>query len=160
MKERNCSHDLLRILAAFSVVLIHVNAMFFLKNFNGERETAVFTYRMEELINLITRFSVPCFVMLSGAYNLNLKNKEYKPYYKKIWQKTVLPFMVIAVGIFLLLEAAVAFGFMYSNLMEPVLRFISGELMNWWFMYMIIGLYLITPVIVRFKESVSVKTYE
>lgn len=160
LKERNGSHDLLRILAAFSVVLIHVNAMFFLKNFNGEREIAAFTYHIEELINLITRFSVPCFVMLSGAYNLNPKNKDYKSYYTKIWRKTVLPFLVIAVGIFLLVEAAVVCGFMYSNLIEPALRFIKGELMNWWFMYMIIGLYILTPVIVRFKESVSARTYK
>lgn len=160
LKERNGSHDLLRILAAFSVVLIHVNATFFVKHFNGERETTAFIYHIEELINLLTRFSVPCFVMLSGAYNLNSKNRNYKDYYIKIWRKTVLPFLVIAVGIFFLVEVAVVCGFLYPDPIEPVLRFIKGELMNWWFMYMIIGLYILTPVIVHYKESVSVVTYQ
>jgi hypothetical protein len=81
--ERQNNFDLLRILSTFAVVLIHINAVIssryhlnFLAGFN-----------IPTPINTVTRFCVPCFVMISGAFILN--NKE-NANFKKVLQKILL----------------------------------------------------------------------
>lgn len=66
IKSRQSNFDLLRIISTISVVLIHVNAT--VANSNN---ISIVGFNICSLINIITRFSVPCFVMLSGAFILN-----------------------------------------------------------------------------------------
>ena len=71
--NRQSNFDLLRIISTFAVVLIHVNAT--VANSNN---ISLVGFNICSLINIITRFSVPCFVMLSGAFILNNeKNADY-----------------------------------------------------------------------------------
>lgn len=65
IKSRQSNFDLLRIISTISVVLIHVNAT--VANSNN---ISLVGFNICSLINIITRFSVPCFVMLSGLYFL------------------------------------------------------------------------------------------
>ena len=58
------NYDLLRIV----VILIHVNWYRFGERYNTPDSSLLWT--IEALVNIMTRFSVPVFVMLSGAYNL------------------------------------------------------------------------------------------
>lgn len=77
LPNRDNNLDLLRIISTFSVILIHVNYYFF--------QSRVFTpeftklYIFESMVNTVTRFSVPYFIMISGAYLLN--NKKVKIFY-------------------------------------------------------------------------------
>lgn len=90
--KREYNYDLLRILSTVAVVLIHVNAHYF----NGTMNTGSPINLIENFINIITRFSVPCFVMISGAFLLhNEKNMDYKKFYSKTFYKTVIPFIII-----------------------------------------------------------------
>ena len=88
-KVRENNYDLLRIISTFAVILIHVNAFYISKM----TDYASNLYWIGSAINIVTRFSVPCFVMLSGAFLLsNPKNKDYKTFYKKTFSKIFLPF--------------------------------------------------------------------
>ena len=84
------SYDLLRIFSAISVIIIHVNAHFF-----GSRAGAPSSslyYVAESLLNIVTRFSVPAFIMISGAFILgNPANRDYIYFYKKSSYKIFLP---------------------------------------------------------------------
>lgn len=158
MQKRMNSYDLLRILSTFMVMLIHVNAHYFVP-LSAKPASLSSEYIAESIFNIVTRFSVPCFVMISGAFNLRGDNREYKKFYTKVGYKIVLPFVILSLLILFLVEIAVSFGIGYDNHLTPVIEFVTGSFMNWWFMFMIIGLYIITPVLVRFKESVSSKAF-
>lgn len=158
MKREN-SLDLLRIIAAFSVVLMHINACFF--DFTMDRGDSINI--IENCINLITRFSVPCFVMLSGAFILgNPNNKNYKQFYSKIFYKTGIPFLIVA-SFYLVFTVFWTLLRGENNslnvILHPIKDFLFGGGYNLWFMYMLFGLYILTPVILRFKESISEKSF-
>ncbi|MCM1179176.1 MAG: acyltransferase family protein [Clostridium sp.] len=152
---RNNGLDLLRIISTVAVIFIHVNAYYFL---NGTSQDST-EYVIQELINLITRFCVPCFVMISGAFNISEKNINIHKFYMKVLKKIFLPFLVIVCFFILLMEISAWFreGKIYFY-QTPFVNFIKGTILNYWFMYMLFGLYMCTPFIVRMKKSISVKT--
>jgi surface polysaccharide O-acyltransferase-like enzyme len=154
--DRNANYDLLRITATIAVIAIHVNWLYFAGSY--EVYSGDISWIIQSLINIITRFSVPCFVMISGAYNLNNEaNAGIKYFYKKTAFRIFLPFAAV-----LLLEVIA------TILMNLVLhRDINSELngifttgiYNSWYMYMLLGLYLLTPFIVKLKTLLSWNTY-
>lgn len=74
--DRQNNFDLLRIISTFAVVLIHANA-----TIANDYNISLLGYNIQSFVNVITRFSVPCFVMLSGAFILsNTKNADYKSF--------------------------------------------------------------------------------
>lgn len=153
-KVRENNYDLLRIISTFAVILIHVNAFYVSKitDFNSS------LYWIGSAINIVTRFSVPCFVMLSGAFLLsNPKNKDYKTFYKKTFSKIFLPFIVISILLFLFSEGSRIIS--HASLWQPVENLLIGDYYNLWFMFMLFGLYIFVPIIIRVKESVSNKSY-
>ena len=154
-KPRENNYDLLRIISTFAVILIHVNAFFI---YRAADHSSVL-YWVESAINIVTRFSVPCFVMLSGAFLLsNPKNKDYKTFYKKSFTKIFLPF--IAVSVLLFPFAEINQLKMGGSLLAPIINIVTGNgYYNLWFMFMLFGLYIFVPIIIRVKESVSNKSY-
>ena len=90
IKSRQSNFDLLRIISTISVVLIHVNA-----TVADSNNISLVGFNICSLINIITRFSVPCFVMLSGAFILNNeKNADYKHFYAKSFYKIGIPLII------------------------------------------------------------------
>lgn len=154
-KPRENNYDLLRIISTFAVILIHVNAFFI---YRAADHSSVL-YWVESAINIVTRFSVPCFVMLSGAFLLsNPKNKDYKTFYKKSFTKIFLPF--IAVSVLLFPFAEINQLKMGGSLLAPIINIVTGNgYYNLWFMFMLFGLYIFVPIIIREKESISNKSY-
>ncbi len=68
--------DLLRILSAAAVIVIHVNWHFF-----GARAGTPSTdirYLAESVLSIVTHFAVPCFLMISGAFNLRMKLPSWR----------------------------------------------------------------------------------
>lgn len=62
------NYDALRIISTVAVILIHVNWQFFWTK--AATPSMSVNYIVESSINIIARFSVPAFVMISGAFNL------------------------------------------------------------------------------------------
>jgi len=65
-KKRNISFDLLRIISAFSVVMLHVSGEYIYRYQVGSLE-----FSLSNFMNSISRFGVPVFVMISGAIFLS-----------------------------------------------------------------------------------------
>lgn len=155
-KIRLNNYDLLRIISTIAVIFIHVNYLFF-KNYSGTPSLNIL-YIAESLINIITRFSVPVFVMISGAFNLsNIKNTNANEFYKKTIWKIFIPCIGAIILFFIYDECkAILDG---TSIMVPIKGIIAGNYYNLWFVYMLAGLYLLTPLIVKLKQVVSKKTY-
>lgn len=64
--SRENNFDLLRVISTIAVILIHVNYMFFQYHWMNP-SMGDFIYVVESFLNIVTRFSVPCFVLLSGV---------------------------------------------------------------------------------------------
>lgn len=154
MNKRENNYDLLRILAAVGVVVIHVNQYYMITT----HSTDPVVYILQEIMEVFTRFGVPCFVMISGAFLLkNPRNKEYKSFYKRVFVKTVLPFLIVSLMFFCF--DVVMLATKGGSFAELALTYLRGSQYNLWFIPMISGLYLLTPVAIRFKESVSNRAF-
>ena len=154
--NRNASYDLLKIMATFAVILIHANWLYFADCY--EVYSSDISWIMKSLINIITRFSVPCFVMISGACNLNKGvNANMKDFYQKTSFRIFLPFAIV-----LLLEALATFLMnlvLHRELNCELDGFFTMGIYNLWYMYMLFGIYLLTPFIVKLKTVLSCKAY-
>lgn len=152
IENRKNGLDLLRIIAACSVVLLHINAQWL---FNGDIKGNV-ALIVENLINLVTRFCVPCFLMISGMFLIsNDKNEDASSFYKKSMLKIGIPYFIIAfLWIFLKFLQCVV---MNKNCLLFVKTIVSGMYGNLWFMPMIIGLYVMTPLLVTIRKTIGSK---
>ena len=160
MKESNrqSNYDLLRIFATIAVIIIHANFRFFGNRY--QNPDLSLEYCVESLLNIITRFSVPVFVMLSGGFNLNNeKNADAKFFYQKVTWKIGVPFLFIS---FILLIYEVAYvlvnGLGTKAMVLRALGLLSGNYALW-YIYMLAGLYLMTPLIIKLKKALTSKEY-
>ncbi|MGL6131112.1 MAG: acyltransferase [Fusobacteriaceae bacterium] len=144
--KRNGSLDSLRVLSCFLVVLLHVSASFvtgYVENYN-------FQFTVGNFFDSISRVSVPLFVMLSGSLLLeNSKNKDYRFFYNKSFKKIVVPTLIWS-----------SIYFIYSVILKYLdFKILGRPFYHLWYLYMILGLYLVTPIIIRVKEDISKKDF-
>ena len=154
--KRNNGLDLLRLLSCIAVIVLHVNWIYF-SDIAYSPSTSV-DYIVGAFVNIITRFCVPCFVMISGAFLLsNEKNSDFFYFYKRTFFKTIVPFLLV-------LSVYFAKSFL-SNLMHSPERIVDSfaSLLNTgfvlWYMYMLAGLYILTPFLIRLKKSLTAKQW-
>lgn len=139
MEKRVVYVDLLKIVATFSVILLHVAASNWGNVILGSYEWNVINF-----YDSIVRFGVPIFVMSSGLFMLNT-NKTIS--IKNIFSKYILRILIAFVSWSLLYAV-------YTNISQhDIFRmdvffnsFIFGHY-HLWYLYMIIGLYIITPIL-------------
>lgn len=152
--KRQNNLDLLRVISAVMVVIIHVNlALSAYKLPKGTLDLVFIS-----VFDIFTRFCVPSFLMISGAFALsNPENKDYRQYYSKIFCKIVLPFLIISLFFFLFDIGRVVL--LHKSAVDVLKTYVFGRYYNLWYMFYMIPIYLLVPVILRFKESVSKKTF-
>lgn len=151
---RENNYDLLRVFAACSVILLHVNAFYFI----DVAETPSFSmqYVAGSLINIITRFSVPSFFMLSGAFVLSKeKNKDPIYFYHHSLYKLFLPLVIITA-----IVAAKDIIIDSTSVKTALIAIAQGSYNNSWFMCVLAGLYLATPFIITLRNSINGKWFD
>ena len=162
--KRCNNYDLLRIICCIAVIVIHVTAIY--KNILTEKSEMTIQhakYALDVIIwDVLPRFAVPCFVMISGAFNLsNNKNKNYKEFYKKTLKRIGLPTIFISI-LFTIIEVTksiIKHG-SYMEILYSIKLLIMGNAAEYlWFLYMILELYLLVPIIIQFKDSISKKSF-
>lgn len=138
--------DYLRIFATLAVMIIHISAQKW-------QSTSVLSFQWQtfNFYHSITRWSVPIFVMVSGALFLD-GNKSIAEIYKKNILRIVTSFIFWSI-----LYAMISFaqGSSIINACEQVIR---GHY-HMWFLFMIVGLYLIIPLIRKIVESRELTKY-
>ena len=142
--ERQIYLDYLRIIATLAVIIIHVSA----SNWH-DLPVDSSGWMAHNFWNGISRFSVPVFVMISGTLFLN----------RRISLRVIIKRYVLRIGIVYLIWSAAYATFYYffkgANLNGVISTLVFGP-DHLWFLFMIVGLYLIVP----FLKSIIEKGYE
>lgn len=151
MNNRLIYADALRVAATFSVVLLHVAASNWSLAEPGSFEWNVFNF-----YDSISRFGVPVFVMISGMFLLNPdKAVDLREIYGKYILRIVKAF--IAWSLLYALYASInTYGTFNSDAFLK--SFVPGHY-HLWYLYMIAGLYIITPVLRRIAGDKEASGY-
>ncbi|MEO0431234.1 MAG: acyltransferase family protein [Cyanobacteria bacterium J06656_5] len=142
-----------RIVSTFAVVFLHVAIVFMLDN---DIDTEYWWFG--NIFNVLVRWCVPSFVMISGALLLDNKNEEsLSKFYSKRLSRVLIPILFWSI---MYLGLTFIHGLLDQN--PPSLTNLLGLLSSglpyehMWFLYMILGLYLFTPFfrkIVTFSDK-------
>lgn len=148
-KNRTIGYDYLRIIATFMVVLLHGSVVFL----NGDN-TALYIVAKE--INTLCLLSVPCFFMLSGALLLDGKSETPLKSLRIRLTKQGVPFLVWSL-VYVFARIAlkkIPFGIQAftSLLQEPAYY-------QFWFMYTLLAIYLLTPIISALVQNINRTVY-
>ena len=161
MKQREANYDLLRIASAFAVVFGHVSASFV--------ETYIWDYfdgvpvnhpLVSCLFTTLPRFSVPVFLMMSGAFLLaDVRTKDWRSFYRKALHRISGPAI-----------AAIVFAVIYNfitlvlidkesimSVIQPLLN--GAPFYHLWYLPTLFISYLSAPFLYMFKEAVGEKYF-
>ena len=152
MKKRIIWIDLLRIIGMFGVIIIHI-AGNTLNTFKLSGVPSI-VYTM---IYRLLYFALPLFVMISGTLLLN-KDIDYKDIFKKYIKKMVLILLMFG-GVYAFLEEySINNTVELSSFTNILKRLITGDLWaHMWYIYLLISLYLITPILRNWVKQTSEK---
>ena len=131
--QRVACYDVLRVAATFAVVALHLSAQHW-----ADTDIYSTAWQAFNLYDSLVRWTVPVFVMISGVFFLAGTQSL-----RQILRKNVLR-IVTAFIFWSALYAAYAYFFNKCALSTAVTLFFSGHY-HMWFLFMIVGLYLIVP---------------
>lgn len=149
-KSRLLYLDMLRTIACLSVVMIHVSAEFVVRGKTGP------DFWLGNLFDSVSRAAVPLFVMISGALMLD-ENYEFT---RRKWLghigRMIAFYVVWAITYFLLFNAPWDNPVPITNALGQI---VSGHY-HLWFVPLIIGLYLIVPLLRAWVSEKNVRIVE
>ena len=143
--KREFALDLLRVMACFLVVWQHVTECYYINP-----DLSVPMHDEMPLIgwmNSMTPIEVPLFVMISGYFLLPLK-MNVSDFFKRRFTRILIPFVVWCVvyaGYYMVSRGDSWMDFARNILHIPV-NF-GVEIGHMWFIYMLLGLYMLVPVL-------------
>lgn len=144
--------DILRIFASFAVVCIHVTAEV-LTNISSLNTS---NWWLSMIINGFSRWCVPIFFMVSGIFLINTdKSTNIKVFLKKRLQKILLPFFAWTIIYIIYYNYK---NLSVINLNVLIKWFLEGHsASHLWYLYALVGVYLVTPVISWFIHNTQKK---
>lgn len=138
VKNRIAYYDNLRVLAIFGIIAIHVITLWH----NGEMVHGMYILMFAEIF----RYSVPIFLMLSGALLLN-RNIDLNYFLRHKLTRITYPFifyLIIAFVLSLISDLPFSFNIFAYN----------------WYFWMILGVYFSVPIINKFIQHASIREIE
>lgn len=163
---RQAEYDWLRSISCVSIVILHIAAMYMKEDMRDIVMDA--DYMTASFWRVLSSLAVPSFVMLSGAFLIKDENANIRPFFLKTVEKIILPTLLFSILYVLMHYGEIILAHVLGIGMDVGGAELWAPLWNWlqgrphitlWYMYMIIPLYLITPIIVMIRESISEKAY-
>jgi len=158
MKNRDIYIDLLRVVAIFGVVLGHSSL-----SLPNHVQVSPFEEQTMYIVNVSMRWIIAMFVMISGIYHLrpNKRNISFKEEMGVIYKKIIrIVYALLFWGIFYNVFKIVSDYFLakepitlHGILEIPGILIFNAGYYHLWFLYMLIGLYLLTPIFRCFTSS-------
>ena len=149
--ERKTYCDYLRIMAIFSVVVIHVSALhWYNTDVNGIQWQAFNFY------DSVCRWGVPIFVMISGSLFLN-RDISIKKIYSKYILRMITAFFVWTNFYALVRKDTIKKGIIFG--IKTHLHEIASGHYHMYFIFMIIGLYMCIPFYKKIVEDRLIMKY-
>ncbi len=142
IRERSIPVDLIRTIAIVGVILLHAANDLTIQQM-GQLE--IVRWLSVDIYQSFGRIGVPLFVMLTGALLLQpSKNESISVFFKKRWARIGLPFIFWGVAYlaydFLVLHQAITTNAIVQGIL-------TGPYYHFWYLYMLMGLYLLTPIL-------------
>ena len=156
MKKRILWIDLLRITGIIGVMLMHIVGN--TKNtFGNLQEQANNIY---SFICIIAEYAVPLFIMISGAMFLRKGIISYKEMFNKYIKKIIISLIFFGTIMIIIEEFYTTKTINTSIIKTIIIKLLTGDLWaHMWYLYLIIGLYLITPVLTRITNNIEKKEF-
>lgn len=151
-QHRIYSFDIMRIISAAFVVMIHSAS-----DLINKQIYANVPFTIANLTNSVVRCAVPLFIMISGALMLNeSRNITFKKTMKSTLRIVlILAFWSAAYATFYKILIPLKNGAPIS--LSQFFTFFFASSFHLWFLFMIIGLYLITPLLRLFVKKENLK---
>lgn len=156
MGNRVIYADILRVIATLAVMIIHVSATNY-----GDLSPHAYEWNILNIYDSLVRWCVPMFVMLSGMFFLNPKKPlSLKKLYTKYIYRITLALLVWG-SIYQLYKGILKHTIDRHFFVDTIRIFLQGEThYHLWFLYMIIGLYIVTPILRMFIQSAKKRDIE
>jgi surface polysaccharide O-acyltransferase-like enzyme len=145
----------IRVKALFLVIILHASSPLLM----NLQKAKLGDWLAADFYNALSRFAVPVFVMITGAL---LFNKEYElgDFLKKRLSRIIWPFLfwsLVYVGYSWYDEELNFTTDVWHNIILVLHQLKYGAYYHLWYVYMLIGLYLIIPVLSRFVRNATEK---
>lgn len=143
-QNRQYELDVIRVVATMLVILIHT------KPFLDAHFTESIGLTWEHhIMGVVIDVAVPLFVCLSGALLLRKPIEDIGLFFKRRFTRVLIPFViwsVVVVGIYAVTDPS-------HSISELVVRACTtGATEAYWFVFMLLGLYLIAPILNVFVQ--------
>jgi len=139
----------LRNIATFAVIVLHVTAPFVFQ-FN---KISFASWQLANLIDSMLRFSVPVFVMISGAVLLD-RSEPLNIFLSKRLKRIFIPFLFWSIVYFIFVYAGELEKFSVLHFSEILInKLLKGTYYHLWYVYMILGIYLFIPIIRKWAQN-------
>ncbi len=144
--------DSMRAFATLAVIVLHVCVAVE----EGFGTIPMKDWLASNIYDSMVRWCVPIFVMLTGSFALNNYDGQFKAFLIKTFKRIILPFLFWSV-VYLIFNNG-------GNLIDPntgpaaklslvAVKLATGTSVHLWFVYMIIGMYLLIPVLNRWVKE-------
>jgi surface polysaccharide O-acyltransferase-like enzyme len=144
--------DLVRVVAVFQVVLIHLSYVIFFKE-----EPLSPNWQAANFYDSVSRMGVPLFFMVSG-YLLLGKREPVADFFRKRFVKVGVPTLFWSVAYLLWSVEAYTNGTMNPGrvALSMLKTMYTGDVeIHLWFLYILIGIYLVAPVLRVYVSAAS-----
>lgn len=166
-KERHSNYDFLRILSCIAVIVIHISGVYVGAVTDEEVFGEVYTEHIPTIYiwNTLSRFAVSCFMMLTGAFAFSDKNRDFKTFYRKSFIKIGIPTIVFSILYFLFkittgIIAVIINDRPLTILIPSFTSVLKGApYYHMWYLYTLIGIYILIPILIRIKDEVGEKKF-
>jgi len=147
---RQIRPDALRIVSLFAVIMIHSAAPLLTKY----QEMGAQTWWIGNLYDSLFRWCIPVFIMLSGRFIIEKADgRNIGQYVRRRVRRTVLPFLVWSVLYFLWRKQVNGENLEWTAFFVLMLR--RPIYYHLWFLYIMIGLYFLAPILNHYLRGSS-----
>lgn len=152
--------DQLRALAIIGVISIHVSAAFLVR-----LDPNNINWLIADFFNVVGRFAVPVFLMLTGVLLLN-RDYNILEFFKKRYPRILIPFIfwgiVYVIFAFIFQDRAIYFTSLSTALpfVSNIFLGVKGYLTHFWYVWLILSIYLIMPIINKWIRNSSIREIE
>jgi surface polysaccharide O-acyltransferase-like enzyme len=143
----------LRLVALYAVIVLHTSAILL-----AQYDKVPFVdWLTADFYNGLVRFAVPVFVMITGALSLH-REYELGDFLKKRLMRIITPFLfwsLIYISYSLYNDEISFDANTWTNIKQVLHLLKYGSSYHLWYVYMLIGLYFIIPIISKFVRNAT-----
>jgi len=140
--------DLIRTIAIVGVILLHASGSWVItsQQMNQMNPLETISWSVVDIYQSLARIGVPLFIMLTGALLLQpaKENESLSVFFKKRWARIGLPWIFWGGAYFAWDFLVEHIPFTLGTIVQGIL---DGPYSQFWYLYVLAGLYLLTPIL-------------